>query len=127
MWLNVYEFNHIFGQLNTGIGARIAIRYVDNEAGIRNLIAFCNQIHFVQQGTKSFNIGDGFEQIIIFKLDNLKQSLVLLQELKSVVNHDYSHEVNEVGERLRAENCNHLTAAEYIVINNKLKDALNSI
>lgn len=127
LWLNVYEFNHILGGLNEGIGARISIRYIDNDVSIRNLIAFCNQYQFVRRETNSFNIGDGFKQIINFKLDNFKQSIVLLDELKSEVNEDYSYQVEKEEERLQAENCNHLTAKEYVAINSKLRDALNGV
>lgn len=127
LWLNVYGFNHISGTFSPGIGSRIAMEYIDKEPQIRNLTAFCNQFRFVQQAAQSFNIGDGFKQIINFKLDNLKQSLVLLQELKSAVNQDFSHEVNEVGQRLQDENNKHLSAEEYMALNRELKRALHSI
>lgn len=112
---------------NPGVGARISIGYLERESEIRNLIAFCNQFQFIQKGKQSFNIGEGFQQIISFKLDNLKQSLVLLQELKSFVNIDFSHEISGEDQRLKAENCNHLTSEEYGLLDNELKNSLKRI
>jgi hemerythrin-like domain-containing protein len=61
------------------------------------------------------------------KLDNLIKSLVLFRELKTAVNHNFSSEVNDEEQRLRAESNQHLTAEQYIIINDELKEAINSI
>jgi hypothetical protein len=127
LWLDVYGYNHITNNYSHGVGARISMKYIENEPDIRNLIAFCNQFKFVRHAAQTFNVGNDSKQIIGFKLDNLKKSLVLFQELKFAVNQDFTYEVKEVEERLRAETNAHLTLEEYTILNNELKDALNSI
>jgi len=47
LWLDVYGFNHILKAYNPEIGARISIKYLENETDIRDLIAFCKQLNFV--------------------------------------------------------------------------------
>jgi hypothetical protein len=123
LWLHVYGHNHIITNYSPGIGARILMEYIEYDIDIKNVIAFCNQLKFVQEGTHNLSVGRQFQQILNFKLHNLVKSLVLFRELKTAVNHNFSSEVKDEEQRLRAENIQHLTAQQYIIINDELKDA----